>query len=283
MENRKRIAIGAVVLALAVSLAIGWFVGRPLVKFISEPELFRAWVDSHGWKARFAFVGMLVFQIIIAFIPGEPFELAAGYAFGAFEGTILCLAGSALGSILVFLLVRRFGMRIVGVFFSEEKIAKLRFLKTTQRREMLFLLVYVLPGTPKDILSYYAGLTDMPFAMWLLISFLGRIPSVVTSTIGGDALGSQRYVGAIFAFAVTLVISIGGILLYNAIVSRHSRDRRLAEGPSEQPRLVEKSNHTKPDGAAHGMDDGQTDGPGSGPGEGPCGGSNPGSSEGAAV
>lgn len=225
MENRKRFAIGAIVLALAVSFVIGWLVGRPLVKFISKPELFRAWVDSHGWVSRFAFVGMVVFQIIIAVVPGEPFELAAGYAFGAVEGTVLCLVGTSIGSILVFLLVRRFGMKVVGIFFSEEKISQLRFLKTTQRREMLFLFVYLLPGTPKDILSYYAGLTDMPFSMWLLISFFGRIPSVITSTIGGNALGSQRYIGAVVVFAVTLVVSVAGILVYNGIVSRHSKEK----------------------------------------------------------
>lgn len=234
MENRKKLAIGAILLALVVSFVIGWLVGRPLVKFISKPELFRAWVDSHGWVSRLAFVGMVVFQIIIAVVPGEPFELAAGYAFGAVEGTVLCLVGTSIGSILVFLLVRRFGMKVVGIFFSEEKIARLRFLKSTKKREMLFLLVYLLPGTPKDILGYYAGLTDMPFSMWLLISLFGRIPSVVTSTIGGNALGSQRYIGAIVVFAITLVVSVAGILIYNGIVSRHGK---------EKSNIVEKIEH----------------------------------------
>lgn len=222
-SKEKRLVVIAGAITLVALGLVGFFVGKPLVKFISDSELVRAWVDSHQWGSRFAFVGMLIFQILIAFIPGEPFELAAGYAFGALEGTILCLVGISIGSVLVFLLVRCFGMKIVSIFFSEEKIAQLKFLKTNQKREMLFLLVYMLPGTPKDILSYYAGLTDMPFLMWLLICFFGRIPSVVTSTIGGNALGNKQYSGAIIVFAVTFVISILGIIVYNRIVLNHER------------------------------------------------------------
>ena len=218
---RKKFALAALILALIIMGLIGWFVGRPLVKYISQPEAFREWVESKGFISRIAFIGMMVLQIMIALIPGEPFELAAGYAFGAIEGTLLCLIACSIGSIIVFLLVRRFGMKIVSIFFSEEKIAKLKFLKTNQKREMLFLIVYILPGTPKDILSYYAGLTDMKFFPWFLISFFGRIPSVLTSTVGGNALGKKQYWGAVIVFAVTLAISALGILIYNKILAKH--------------------------------------------------------------
>ena len=218
---RKKLALIALILALIIMGLIGWFVGRPLVKYISQPEAFRAWVESKGFISRLAFIGMMVFQIMIALIPGEPFELAAGYAFGAIEGTILCLVACSLGSIIIFFLVRKFGMKIVGIFFSEEKISQLKFLKTNQKREMLFLIVYILPGTPKDILSYYAGLTDMKFFPWSLISFFGRIPSVLTSTVGGNALGKKQYLGAIIVFAVTIAISGIGILVYNKILAKH--------------------------------------------------------------
>ena len=220
-STRKKLILAILILALLVMGLIAWFVGRPLVKYISQPEAFRSWVESKGFVARLAFIGMMVFQVLIAVIPGEPFELAAGYAFGAIEGTFLCLIACSIGSIIVFLLVRRFGMKIVSIFFSEEKIAKLKFLKTNPKREVLFLIVYILPGTPKDILSYYAGLTDMKFFPWFLISFFGRIPSVLTSTVGGNALGKKQYLGAIIVFVVTLAISALGIFIYNKILAKH--------------------------------------------------------------
>lgn len=84
-----------------------------------------------------------------AVIPGEPLEIAAGYAFGAVEGTILCVLGTFLGGILVFLLVRRFGLRAVEIFFSPEKLQRLRFLHKERRLARWVFLIFFLPGTPK--------------------------------------------------------------------------------------------------------------------------------------
>lgn len=228
MDREKRIKqwksavrIAAVVIAAAVIAAAVWLVCRPLVEFASEPELFRDWVDSHGILGRIAFVGMVMLQVVIAILPGEPFEIAAGYAFGALEGTLLFLAASAAGSIAVFLLVRRFGAKLAEVFFSGKELSSVRFLKTNPRRTMLFLIVFMLPGTPKDLLSYFAGLTDIRFGVWVVICSLGRIPSVVMSTVGGDALGTERYWFSLIVFLLSLAVSVAGLLIYNRIVTRH--------------------------------------------------------------
>lgn len=222
-EKKKKIWFAAVlVLLLAAGSVLLWkYAGTPLIRFISQPEEFRAWVESHGIYSRIAFVGMVVFQIIIAIIPGEPFEIAAGYAFGAVEGTILCLIACAIGSMLVFWLVRCFGMKLVRLFFSQEQIDSVRFLKSSSSQNILFLIVYMLPGTPKDLLGFFAGATDIPAPVFLLICTFGRIPSVITSTIGGDALGTQSYGAAVVVFAVTLIISAAGLLVYNRLRKKH--------------------------------------------------------------
>ena len=82
-KQKKRLTIAALVLLILLSLAIAWFVGRPLIRHLKEPEAFRQWVDSHGLWGKLAFVGISVLQIVVAIIPGEPIELFAGYAFGA--------------------------------------------------------------------------------------------------------------------------------------------------------------------------------------------------------
>ena len=98
-EERKRMhRTVAAIVAFVAFLAVACFlVGGPLLRFIDDPEKFRAWVNTHGIWGRIAFVGMMVLQIVIAFIPGEPLEIAAGYAFGAVEGTLLSIAGAAIG------------------------------------------------------------------------------------------------------------------------------------------------------------------------------------------
>ena len=228
-DRHKKICGILVIIGLVIFTALlCWYVGRPMVKFVSQPEEFRLWVDSHGLWGRLAFVGMVIFQIVIAFVPGEPLEIGAGYAFGAVEGTLLCLAAAALGSALVVLLVRRFGVKLVEVFFPREKILSLRFLQDSKRLNLLVFMVFLIPGTPKDLLCYFVGLTDIRIRDWMLISFFARIPSVITSTIGGNALGEKNYVFAAAVFAATLLISIIGILLYRHICRKENEGLPLA-------------------------------------------------------
>lgn len=218
--HKKKIYLFAIVVALIFIGAVGYLVGKPMVEFVREPERFRAWVDSSGFISRVIFVGMVVFQLIIALIPGEPLEMGAGYAFGAVEGTILCIIGCVIGSALVFLFVRRFGVKLVEVFFPREKIRSLRFLQDSRRLNLLTFIVFFIPGTPKDLLSYFIGLTDMKLGTWLCITAVARIPSIVTSTVTGDALGLKDYQFALIAFGVTLALSLLGILVYRRLSAR---------------------------------------------------------------
>ena len=217
---KKKLYLAALAAALLFAGLVSYFVGRPMIAFVREPDRFRAWVDQAGLWGRVAFVGMVIFQLIIAVIPGEPLEMGAGYAFGAFEGTVLCLIGCIAGSALVFLLVRRYGVRLVEVFFSREKIRSARFLRDERRLKMITFIVFFVPGTPKDLLSYFIGLTDMKLGTWLLITGVARIPSIVTSTVTGDALGLKDYQFALIAFGVTLALSLLGILVYRRLSAR---------------------------------------------------------------
>lgn len=232
-QKRKRaVALTCLGAAVLMMVAIFWFAGRPLIAFVSQPERFRAWVDSHGLLGRLAFVGMMMFQVFIAIIPGEPLEIGAGYAFGAIEGTLLCLLATTLSSVVIFLIVKRYGMKFVTLFVSEEKLRSLKFLQDTRRLELLTFLLFFIPGTPKDVLTYVVGLTPMKLRVWVLITAVARIPSVVTSTAGGSALGSQDYRLAVIVFVATAAVSGLGVLLYRAIQKRHSRQ---SAPPPEDP------------------------------------------------
>ena len=199
------------------------FVGQPMMAMTSDPQAFREWISGYGVWSRILVVGMVAFQVVVAVIPGEPIEIACGYLFGIWEGTLLCLAGITLGSLLVFLLVRRFGMRAVELFFPQNKIQSLSFLQNTKRLNLIVFVIFFIPGTPKDILTYFIGLTPMKLWIWLLITMTARIPSVITSTIGGDALGMQNYEFALFVFAITLIISGIGIVVYKQISRREEK------------------------------------------------------------
>jgi hypothetical protein len=143
VRQQKALAILALVAFFAIIGLIGWRIGVPMVQLASDPESFRQRIEESSLNGQFVFIGMVVLQILAAIIPGEPLEVAAGYAFGAIEGTILCLIGGMIGSFLVILLVRRFGIRLVHVFFPPEKLETIQFLKSSQKRTVLFLLILV--------------------------------------------------------------------------------------------------------------------------------------------
>ena len=221
----KKAVLAVLILAgiVGVTALICLNVGVPMLELASDPADFRSWLSQRKTSGQLVYMGMVLVQVLVAVIPGEPLEIAGGYAFGAIEGTVLCLLAETLSSILIFLLVRRFGVRLVRFFFSQEKLESVHFLKHSSRQTLLFLIVFMIPGTPKDLLCYFAGLTGIKLAPFILIASLGRIPSVITSTIGGDALGSRHYILAGIVFVLTMGISIAGLVLYKKICNRHNR------------------------------------------------------------
>ena len=219
LRQKRIIGASATVLFLLFCAAVSWYIGRPIIEFVSEPEKFRVWVENGGIWSKIAFIGMVMFQVVIALVPGEPLEIGAGYAFGAIEGTLLTVIGVTLGSLVVFSLVRKFGVMLVEIFFSREKISSLKFLQKSKKRDFVIFLLFFLPGTPKDLITYFAGLTDMKLSYMLWLSAVVRLPSVITSTLGGDALGTEKYIMAIIVFIITLIISFIGWLIFKFISS----------------------------------------------------------------
>jgi len=223
-KHKKIVSVVAVIIFLAFMAAVGFFVGVPMVRLAEDPEAFRLWVDSYGILGRILFVGMVVLQVLVAFIPGEPVELAAGYAFGFLEGSLLTLLGFLIGSWLVFALVRRFGIKLVEVFFDSKKISEFRFLKNPKKTKVIAFLLMLIPGTPKDFLSYFAGLTKLTLKEWLLIVAVGRLPSLITSSITGAAAGNENYVLSVVMLVITAVISAVGIVYYRNLCKKENEE-----------------------------------------------------------
>lgn len=211
LRKLLRIILGVWAVLFCVGLSV------LMLQFVSEAEQVEAFMNAHPYVGPIIYMGMVMLQVIIALIPGEPVEIAGGYVFGAVEGTLLYLIGATLGSIFVFIVVRKFGGDLLELFFAKENIKKLRFLQNSKRRNVLLSIIFMIPGTPKDLLCYFAGLTDIKFKVWIWVCSLGRLPSIVSSMLGGDALETKSYVNAIVVFAITLFVSLIGVLAYKGI------------------------------------------------------------------
>lgn len=228
-KHQKAVYLAAIIVFVLFCGLVGWYIGVPMVRFAEDPEQFRSWVDSYGVWSRAVFIGMVILQVLVAFIPGEAIELAAGYAFGAVEGTLLSMAGIAIGSWIIFWLVRKFGIKMVEVFFTKKKISEVGFLKNTKKTKVIAFLLMLIPGTPKDFLSYFAGLTNLTVSQWLSIVLIARTPSVITSTVTGAAAGEERYVLAVVMLVLTGLVSLAGIWYYR-LLSKRENEQSGANG-----------------------------------------------------
>lgn len=218
--HKKTIYVSALIIFTLVSFFIMYLVNRLISDFEADPRLFRQWIDSFGIFGPVAFVGMVVLQVVFAIVPGEPFEIGAGYAFGIIDGVLLSVLGFVIGSIIIFIMVRRFGEGIVEVFFSQKKTEKIKaMLENKNSRKVLFVL-FLIPGTPKDLITYVIALTPASFSDMIFLVSVARLPSLVTSVVAGDAIGEERMITAAIVFAVTAVISMTGAFIYRKVSER---------------------------------------------------------------
>ncbi len=221
-RRRRKIVSAISFLLLCVLFAVVVYYSKPLMQLVAEPEEFRAWIEGQGIWGYFTFVAIMCLQVVVAVIPGEIVEIGAGYAFGAVMGLLLCLIGTAMGSTIIYGFTKRFGHKMVEAFISREKIQSLKFIQNSKRLNLLIFVLFFIPGTPKDIITYFIGLTPMKLRTFLMISSVARIPSVITSVMGGHALGLQNYTMAIIVFVVTAVISLAGVLVYRHISKKEN-------------------------------------------------------------
>lgn len=185
--------------------------------YFENPQMFRDFVEEHYILGILIMFFMFVIQVILALIPGGLLEVACGYAFGSIIGGIIAVSGIMTGSALTLLLVRKFGQKFAELFYTREKLESISVLKDKRKRNALVFLVFFIPGTPKDLLTYVVGLTDMSIPMYLLLTGIARTPAILISTIGGDALGLENYVhGLLFLGGLALVSGIG-VLIYRKI------------------------------------------------------------------
>ncbi len=209
------------ILSIAVMAGLTLALWKPLISFIENPDSLALWVDEAGIWGPIVFMLLNTVQVLLAIIPGGPFEVAAGALFGPWAGTIMCDVAMTAGGMITFFFVRKFGMKFIELFVDRKEIESVKFLHSNERYTTLLFLFFLLPGTPKDLMCYVVGLTDIKWTTWLLINFVGRFPAILLSALGGSALGEQKYGIFITSFAIITILYFVGTFLYKKFNHRH--------------------------------------------------------------
>jgi uncharacterized membrane protein YdjX (TVP38/TMEM64 family) len=201
-------------LLLLVLTVVFW---SDLWTLFRSPQTLREWIRSTGVIAPLVFVAVQAFQVVFFFVPGEIPQVAGGYMFGLWMGTFLSLIGITLGASFNFMISRLLGVPFVSVLFSPEKVKQARRITNAPKAKLSFFLFFLIPGIPKDVLCYVAGLSALKLHIFLIFSTLGRIPGIIGSALIGDAAADRRWILAGTIFFVAVVLFVFGFLLRDRI------------------------------------------------------------------
>jgi len=209
-----RLFVGASLLGILVAAGLWlWISGylqevcRQLMRLLEDREHLRDYLRSWGIWAPLVFAGLQGLQVVFAPIPGEVTGIAGGFVFGTWRAALYSTIGLSLGSVLAFLAARVIGQPVVKLFVNEKTVEKFHFL-TERRGTIATLILFMIPGFPKDILSYLLGLSPMHFLTFVVVCSLGRIPGTVMLCLSGSALYKENWHLLMFISGAVLVLVV---------------------------------------------------------------------------
>jgi len=168
----------------------------------------RVYLKSWGAWAPVAFIMIQALQVVVAPIPGELTGAVGGFLFGTGWNILYSSVGLTLGSIVAFLASRLIGLPLVRLVLRQETLEKFHFLREP-RGVVGTLALFMVPGFPKDILSYLLGLSPMRFLTFVVVCALGRIPGTAMLSLGGAAFYKENWIvlsAVAFACLVAFIV-----------------------------------------------------------------------------
>lgn len=216
--SRKRLLafVGFPLLVAALLVPVIIFRADIWRLFTSVPRLV-AWVRASGPVAPLLYMAIQIFQIVVFVVPGEVVQIAGGYLFGIWPNTLYSVVGIAIGSAIDFFLARLLGVPFVNAIVAPEKVEGVRKLLVTRSSKLVFFLLFVIPGVPKDVLCYVAGLTPLRFRFFILASMVGRLPGIIGSSVIGDSAAEKKWVLAAVVMGAAVILFVAGFLFRERI------------------------------------------------------------------
>ena len=164
------------------------------------------YLKANSSIAALLIICIQIVQVVICFLPGQPVQFAASYMFGVMRGFAFSITGAVIGTVISFYLAKLLGNDAMNLFFGEEKVRDYKKKLDSGRGLLLAFLIYLIPGIPKDLVSYVAGISDMRFRPFLLVATVGRIPGMLGSLMLGHFFGRQDYRAMIIIAVIVAVM-----------------------------------------------------------------------------
>ena len=220
---RRILTLSAYPLLFAAIATITIIFRHEIWDLASDPERLRDWVREFGIGAPLMFLAVQVVQVVVFVIPGEIPQIAGGYLFGIGGGLLLTSIGIIIGSVIAFGASRVLGRSFLQALLPADQLDRFAHLAGSPRATVTFFLCFLIPGIPKDILCYVAGLSPMRFLVFLVISTVGRTPGILGSVIVGNATAEQQWLLALVVMGLATSLFLIGLAFRKPLVAALER------------------------------------------------------------
>ncbi len=231
-------ALLALAAIYAVVRLMPWFIS---LKDATAREELMEYLDSLGALGVLIMLGIQLLQVIVAVLPGEPVEIMFGVMYGSLGGLALCLAGLLLGYLIIYYSTKKLYAGEARQRLEEKLGGKnykaLAFLRDSEKLELVYFILYLIPGTPKDLITYIAPFTPVKPSHFFILATFARIPSIITSTYAGASMSRGNFIEALTVFAVTGALGALGIIFNRKITSLLGRAFRRGGGNREETNM----------------------------------------------
>ena len=229
-ENKKRLrkkfkTISAILkLLILLIILIGvplyiYFFQYDIIEQFSTLDQVEAFFKEYKTQSIFIYIALQIIQIIICVIPGQALQFAAGYMYGFWMGYLWSFVGAFLGTVITYYLAKILGHDAMHMIFGEKKIHDLLTKFNSKKAMILIFLFYLIPGLPKDLCSYVAGLSEMKLKAFLIISLIGRTPAMMGSLLIGKLVNIGGYTLAIVIGVLAVVLFLLGVIFRKRLLS----------------------------------------------------------------
>ncbi len=212
-SNKKNVIVSILKILLLGAIVIGiplyiYFFEKEWISQFRDFDDIIAYLQSYRLESIPIYIYIQVTQIIISIIPGQIFNLAAGYLYTFFPALLFSIIGAFVGTLVSFWIARWLGSDFVHIFFGREKTQDYVKKLNSKKAYTIVFFIYLIPGIPKDVVSYAAGVSDMKFKPFMLLSLIGRLPGMMGSIMIGSMWHKEEYIGMIILAVLAITVFI---------------------------------------------------------------------------
>lgn len=220
-SHRKIIAMLKLILLVLIVAGIPAFLYLKYGSDIFSRDTAYQVIDYLRQNSKTAFlliIGLQIIQVVVCILPGQPIQFAASYMFGIGIGYLLSVIGAVIGTTISFFLAKALGSEAMHIIFGEEKVRDYQRRLNSGRGLLMAFLIYLIPGVPKDLVSYAAGISEMRFRPFVIAATVGRSPAMLGSLLVGHFFGKKNYPAMIIITVVVVLLIIVCFIRRNKLI-----------------------------------------------------------------